>query len=181
MLRVSRTQSEQESRLGILYRTHREALLRFLGRKVGVHEASDLAHETFLRVAHVALDDPPLQNERAFLFKVAANLAIDHRRAEARRARLLTAEDIAAHLSVPDDAPGPDRDAKARADLRCLTQALSELPPRRATAFRLSRIEGMSHAAIATHLGVSLRTVESEVRMALDHCAERLRIDHHGR
>ena len=155
MLRVSRTQSEQESRLGILYRTHREALLRFLGRKVGVHDASDLAHETFLRVAHVALDDPPLQNERAFLFKVRGELGD---RSSASRGTSGTPAQRGGHCPAifrcRDDAPGPDRDAKARADLRRLTQALSELPPRRATAFRLSRIEGMSHAAIATHLGV---------------------------
>jgi RNA polymerase sigma-70 factor (ECF subfamily) len=163
------------SRLASLYRSHCEALLRFLSRKVGRHEATDLMHEAFIRVARSEQERTVFHNERAFLFQIAANLAVDHNRAQMRQSRLLTPVEIDDLLAVADEGPGPDRQAQGRLDLQRLGAALRELPPRRAEAFRLSRIEGLSHASIAARLGVSLRTVEAEVRMALDHCADRLR------
>ena len=163
------------SQLASLYRSHCTALLRFLSRKVGRHEASDLMHEAFMRMARSEHGQTVLNNDRAFLFRIAANLAVDHNRAQVRASRLLTSVEIDDLLMVTDEAPGPDRQAQGRLDFQNLAAALRELPPRRAEAFRLSRIEGLSHASIAGRLGVSLRTVEAEVRMALDHCADRLR------
>lgn len=176
---VTPTRDERGSQLAKLYRTQCKALLRFLGRKVGQHDAADLAHETFIRVARADFGQPPLHNERAFLFQIAANLAVDHQRAQRRQSRVLTNTEINDLLTVVDETPGPERQAHSRRELQGLAAALRELPPRRAEAFRLSRLENLSHAAIATRLGVSLRTVEADVRMALDHCAERLHARRH--
>ena len=176
---VTPTRDERVSQLARLYRTQCRDLLRFLGRKVGQHDAADLAHEAFIRVARADLGQTPRHNERAFLFHIAANLAVDHQRAQLRQSRVLTNTEIDDLLMVADETPGPERQAQARAELQGLAAALRELPPRRAEAFRLSRLDGMSHAAIATRLGVSLRTVEADVKMALDHCAERLQSRRH--
>lgn len=172
---VTPTRDERTSQLTHLYRAHCKALLRFLGRKVGRHDASDLAHEAFIRIARTEHSQTRPHNERAFLFQIAANLAVDHKRAQQRRSRILTAVEIDDLLTVADETPGPDRLAQSRVELRILEAALREMPARRAEAFRLSRLEGLSHPSIAARLGVSLRTVEAEVRMALDHCADRLR------
>lgn len=171
---VTPSRDERASQLANLYRAHCKALLRFLGRKVGQHDASDLAQEAFIRVARTEQGQTRIQNERAFLFQIAANLVVDHKRAQLRQSRVLTTFEIDDLLTVADETPGPERQAQSRVDLRTLNAALHEMPPRRAEALRLSRIEGLSHASIAARLGVSLRTVEAEVRMALDHCAERL-------
>ena len=176
---VTPTRDERGSQLAKLYRTQCKALLRFLGRKVGQHDAADLAHEAFIRVARADFGQPPLHNERGFLFQIAANLAVDHQRAQRRQSRVLTNTEINDLLTVADETPGPERQAQSRGELQGLAAALRELPPRRAEAFRLSRLENLSHAAIATRLGVSLRTVEADVRMALDHCAERLHARRH--
>jgi RNA polymerase sigma factor (sigma-70 family) len=172
---VDPAHDQPTSQLASLYRSHCKALLRFLSRKVGQQEASDLMHEAFIRLARTGHGRTVLHNERSFLFQIAANLAVDHNRAQVRQSRLLTPVEIDDLLAVADEAPGPDRQTQGNLDLQSLGAALRELPPRRAEAFRLSRIEGLSHATIAVRLGVSLRTVEAEVRMALDHCAERLR------
>ncbi|MCJ2060778.1 RNA polymerase sigma factor [Methylobacterium sp. J-048] len=172
---VTPSREARASHLARLYRSHCKALLRFLGRKVGQNDASDLAHEAFLRIAHAGHSQTRLHNERAFLFQIAANLVLDHKRAQLRRSRILTAIEIDELLMVADETPGPEQFAQSRGEVQALDAALRELPFRRAEAFRLSRIEGLSHASIAARLGVSLRTVEAEVRMALDHCADRLR------
>src|ERR1700688_4376064 len=63
-----------------LFREHNEALLRFLRGRVGSHnEAHEIAQEAYVRL--LSLDQPgAVSYLRAFLFKTAANIAIDRRR-----------------------------------------------------------------------------------------------------
>ena len=174
MAAASEPQDEPNSHLGLLYRLYRTALLRFLTRRVGQDDAADLLQEAFIRMARAKADPRPVRNDKAFLFQVASNLAADHGREQRRRSRILTGDEIATILAIPDDTARPADAALARLEGQRLARALAEMPPRRAEAFRLSRLKGLSHGAIAVRLGVSVRTVEAEIRMALDHCAERL-------
>src|ERR1700734_1997162 len=63
-----------------LFREHNEALIRFLRGRVGSHnEALEIAQEAYVRL--LSLDQPgAVSYLRAFLFKTAANIAIDRRR-----------------------------------------------------------------------------------------------------
>src|SRR5579859_522154 len=72
-----------ESRAAVierLFREHNEALLRFLRGRVGsCNEALEIAQEAYVRL--LSLDQPgAVSYLRAFLFKTAANIAIDRRR-----------------------------------------------------------------------------------------------------
>ena len=73
----------EESRASVverLFREHNEALIRFLRGRVGSHnEALEVAQEAYVRL--LSLDEPgAVSYLRAFLFKTAANIAIDRRR-----------------------------------------------------------------------------------------------------
>jgi len=64
---------------------HQQELLQFLTSKVNCAEtAADLVQETYLRVARHSASGEIL-NQRAFLFRIADNLALDHLRSKARR------------------------------------------------------------------------------------------------
>src|ERR1700726_1589399 len=68
-----------------LFREHNEALIRFLRARVGsFHEAREVAQEAYVRL--LSLDKPgAVSYLRAFLFKTAANIAVDrHRRDDVR-------------------------------------------------------------------------------------------------
>src|SRR4029077_21204262 len=72
-----------ESRASVverLFREHNEALIRFLRGRVGSqNEAREIAQEAYVRL--LSLDQPgAVSYLRAFLFKTAANIAIDRRR-----------------------------------------------------------------------------------------------------
>lgn len=70
---------------GEVYRTNFQELVRFLHRKVwDADRASDLAQEVFVRALKHNPDQP-----RAWLFKVAVNLARDEARTVLRRKRHL--------------------------------------------------------------------------------------------
>ncbi|HEY0339863.1 MAG TPA: sigma factor, partial [Steroidobacteraceae bacterium] len=65
-----------------LFREHNEALIRFLTVRVrSPQEARDVAQEAYVRL--LSLDEPgAVSYLRAFLFKTAANIAVDRRRRE---------------------------------------------------------------------------------------------------
>jgi len=88
----------EESRAEVverLFREHNEALIRFLRGRVGSHnEALEVAQEAYVRL--LSLDQPgAVSYLRAFLFKTAANIAIDRRAVEAMLAGLpVVASDV---------------------------------------------------------------------------------------
>src|SRR6266566_4306305 len=84
------TPESDESRASVverLFREHNEALIRFLRGRVGSHnEALEVAQEAYVRL--LSLDQPgAVSYLRAFLFKTAANLAVDRLRREDVHAR----------------------------------------------------------------------------------------------
>jgi RNA polymerase sigma-70 factor (ECF subfamily) len=145
---------------------------RRLTRRLGSADlASDVLQETYLRIE--AMNDVgSIQSPKAYLFRIALNIANDRRRAESRR---LTAHEIDGLLDIPDDRPDPEREAEDRSEVGQLRRAIAELPERRRIVLTLSRIDGLSHREIAARLGVTVRTVETDLKQAIEHCAERLK------
>ncbi|MFT4025638.1 MAG: sigma factor [Novosphingobium sp.] len=63
----------------------RTSLQRLVQRIVGsAAAAEDVTQSLWLRVQRIA-DDPPIANKRAYLYRLASNLAIDHLKGEARQ------------------------------------------------------------------------------------------------
>jgi RNA polymerase sigma-70 factor (ECF subfamily) len=146
-------------------------LKRRLARRLGSTElAGEALQDTFLRLER-AETIGPVRNPRGYLFRMAINLAINRRHAEARR---LAAPETTALLELADDAPGPARIAEARSEVAALKRAIGALPARRRAIFLAAWREELAHPAIAERFGVSLRTVQVELRHALEHCAAQL-------
>jgi len=143
-----------------------------LTRRLGSADlASDVLQETYLRIEAMS-DVGAIQSPKAYLFRIALNIANDRRRAESRR---LTAGEIDCLLDIPDDRPNPERQAQDRSEVSQLKRAIAELPERRRVVLTLSRIDGLPHREIAARLGVTVRTVETDLKQAMEHCAERLK------
>jgi RNA polymerase sigma-70 factor (ECF subfamily) len=146
-------------------------LKRRLTRRLG---SADLANEalqdTYLRLETMA-ETGPIRRPLAYLFRTALNIGINRRIADSR---LLTASEVDALLEVADETPDPARIVEARSEISALGRALAELPVRRRQIFLASWVDGVSHMELAARFGVSLRTIQSELRSAVDHCAKRL-------
>lgn len=148
---------------------HRD-LVRFLSLRLRcLFTARDLAQEVYLRLARAGCDDA-IENPRALLFQIAANLATDHGRVEGRRAELLQeAHDL---LWVQADEVSPERQMFAREELARIAAALQRLPERTRQVFYLNRFEGIPQREIALQLGVSRTSVEKHMRRALNCVAD---------
>jgi RNA polymerase sigma factor (sigma-70 family) len=147
-------------------------LERRLTRRLGSADlASDVLHETFLRVEGLS-EIGPVRNPKAYLLRIALNIANDRRRAESRR---LTAGEVDCLLDIPDDRPDAERVIEDRSEVELLKRAIAELPARRRRVLLLARVEGLSNREIAQQFGVTVRTVETDLKQAVEHCAERLK------
>lgn len=148
-----------------------ELRIRLGGRLRSQDLADEALNETWLRLSRdgevAAVRDP-----RSYLSRMAMNIAIDHKRAGAK---LASAADIDALLSLPATEPDPERAALARLETEALGKAIAQLPARRRAVLLAARLEGRSCREIADAMGLSKRTVEMELRQALDHCADHLR------
>lgn len=156
---------EANSRIEDLFREHNETLLRFL--KARLHseaDAREAAQEAYVRL--LQLDDPgQLSFLRAYLFRIAANVATDLRRRRAVQGRV---HDEIGFFET--EAPATqERGLAARQQLAAVQTALGELPAKCREAFLLSRREGWGSVQIAAHLGVSDRMVRLYLVRALEH------------
>lgn len=145
---------------------------RRLTRRLGSPDlASEALNETYLRLSGMR-EIGPVHSPKAYLFRIALNIATDRRRAEKRR---LTAGEVDTLLEIPDDRPDASRVIEDRSEVEVLKRAIAELPERRRRVLMLSRVEGMRNREIAALLGVTVRTVETDLKQAVEHCAERIK------
>lgn len=150
--------------LGKHYATLKQRLTRKLGN---AEDAGDALHDTWLRLKG-GEDLGPIHNPGAYLSRMAVNIAVDVQR---RHSRLLSGDDVDQLLEeVMDPAPGPAQTAEARSELEAVRLLLERMPERRRAVALLVHAEGMTQKEAALQLGVSLRTVEYELKR----CHERL-------
>jgi RNA polymerase sigma-70 factor (ECF subfamily) len=136
-----------------LYDTTARAIWAYLYRTLGsAPDADDLVQEVFLRYVKSPLQTRDLAENRAYLFRIAGNLAIDHWR---RRGTQPTRDAQPLEDDIARTGPPGDRLA-LKADM---AKVFRELKPRERTMIWLSCVEGESAAEIAKAVGVGRNSV----------------------
>ena len=151
-----------------LFREHNEALLRFLRGRVGSHnEAREIAQEAYVRL--LSLDQPgAVSYLRAFLFKTAANIAIDRRRRNDSFGKFAGGQlftELAEHRT-------PERQLSGEQTVRHLGMLIERMPPKCRESFVMNQIQGLDAVTIANKLGISDSMVRKYVVRALLHCRQ---------
>jgi RNA polymerase sigma factor (sigma-70 family) len=156
-----------------LFDEHYQSLYRYLVRFSGDGEvAADAVQEAFLRL--VQRPPPDAAFARAWLFKVATNVALENTRARSRRVRLLAASPGRAPMGDPPLSPSALVEAEEQR--RIVTEALAALSPKERTAL-LMREEGFSHREIAEAVGTTTSSVGTLVARGLERLAGALELD----
>lgn len=146
--------------------THRDRLLRFLVARGAGDAAEDLLHEVWLKIT--ARNTGPIASPVSYLFRTADTLMIDRFRS-ARQAGLRERAWIEANDGTTpgvSDEPSAERHLMGREQARIVSDALEALGTRPAAIFRRHRLDGMPQRQVAEEFGVSLSTVESDLRRA---------------
>lgn len=153
-------------------------MLRFLTARVGdAAEAEDVLQELWIRLQ--SADAGPVANARAYLYRAAQNQALDRARSRQRRDRR-DGEWVAEHAGPggaepADTRPNAEAAMLAREEAAALARAIEALPEGAGRAFRLHKIDGLSHAEVAARLGISKSGVEKHIAVAMAHLRRALR------
>ena len=155
----------------------RENLILFLAARTrDKSTAEDLVQDLYLKLAEL---DPTaeVRAPEALLYRMAANLMVDHVRSTQRSSRRSAEWRTESTLGGRDMAQEPvaDEVVMAKERVRQLAAAVAALPPQMGRAFRLHKLEGMSQAQTAQAMGVSVKMVEAHVAAAIKQLAQRLR------
>lgn len=136
-------------------------VLRRRGRTMD--ETDELIQEAFLRL-QVYRRERHVKEPEAFLVRAVQNLHIDLLRRRAHRGTQVEADSV--HIHLIDPRPSPIEVLAAQQRLQRLKEGLEALSPRTREIMLLHRIEGLSHAQIATRLGVTVSAVEKHIAKA---------------
>ncbi|MHA7815114.1 MAG: RNA polymerase sigma factor [Pseudohaliea sp.] len=158
------------SRVSSAYLENRDFLKRFLARFfVDPRDIDDVAQEAYLR-AFEAERGQEVRSPRAFLFRVARNVALNEL---SRKARALTdyIED-ATGGGEPGESPSLEEQYQGEQRLALFCRAAARLPPQCRRAFLMRKVYGYSHREIAAALSVSTSTVEKHIATGLYRCSQ---------
>ena len=157
----------------------REALLLFLAARArSMATAEDLLQDLYVRVATLPATGD-VRSPSALLYRMAANLLVDHVRTNQRSSRRnaqwrVETRTVLGGEDVMGEPPADDLIvSKQRA--RQLAEAVAALPPQMGRAFRLHKLDGLSQKETAQAMGVSRKMVEQHIGVAIRRLAERLR------
>lgn len=157
------------------YLENEGALKRYLRRFVRSRElADDLAQETFLR-AFAAESGRMIEAPKAFLFKVAKNLALNELARQSSMATEVLGDFEGRAVLEDSSQAAVDDVVDSRERMRLLARAIAALPPQCAKVFILRKMRGMSQKEIAVRLNISVRTVENHVALGLSRCRAYMR------
>ncbi len=135
------------------YADHREGVFRYLRRIVGESDAArDLTQEVFLRVSRAGLPEASDGGRRAWVFRIARNLALNHVRDGRRR---------------PTADVTPDRATPGTQELGvALRHAIDDLPPLERDLFLLREVVGLRYDEMAEACDVTIETVRARLHQA---------------
>jgi RNA polymerase sigma factor (sigma-70 family) len=127
------------------------------------NDSEDVAQQIFLEVfAHLEHFRGDARF-RTFLWRVAANVAIDHRASRSRRPTPIGQHDLDVVRAVE---PSPEQHAEQRQSLDLVLGLLERIKPKKRTAFTLRVIDGLSLEEVAHEVRAKPATVGLRIRTA---------------
>lgn len=163
---------ERAQAVSDLFREHNRTLVRFLQSKLqNEQEAREIAQEAYVRLLELGRTGA-VGFLRAYLFRIASNLAVDRLRSCRAHERLNSlwfdsVEDVIDQATV-------EKSVFAADEMQVFWASLDELPEHPRKAFVMNRVQGFSTSQIAAHLGKSDRMVRRYIVRALVYCRHRV-------
>src|SRR5690606_22265745 len=158
--------SNSTSGLEEVFLANRDRLLRFLLARGAGDAAEDLLQEIWLKIS--VRRTGPIASPLSYLFRTADTLMIDRFRSfrQAERRERDWSETHDGTVPGVSDSPSAERHLIGREQARLAMETLRSVGERPAAIFRRHRLDGVPQRRLAEEFGVSLSTVESDLRRA---------------
>jgi RNA polymerase sigma-70 factor (ECF subfamily) len=122
--------------------------------------AQDLAQDSFLKLYQKLSRGEPVENPRAWVYRVAHNSAARYHRREP------VFDEIGANILAVEFGPDPELALVERQRRAALAKAIRDLSPRQRNCLHL-RVQGMGYREIAETIGISTSAVGEFLRRAV--------------
>jgi len=153
--------SDRIAYVEVLYTQHGPAILRYLHRLVGPKMAEDVLQDTFVQAVNHADRLDGVASSKAWLFKVAKNMAINHLRK--KNEPVDVAWDSLAQSPSQEDGR-----------LEPMRRAIQKLSPDHRETVLLRWYDELSYEEIAQVLQIPLGTVRSRLHHSLQKLRQRI-------
>jgi RNA polymerase sigma-70 factor (ECF subfamily) len=156
-----------------LYQEHHQRLIhRVMAKGLQQREAEDIVQEAFVRL--LGLENDEINSYiKAYLYRIALNLAVDKLRYNARS----PIQEMPEQEQFTDESTSPERKNESQQLLNKMVESIKTLPLKCRQAFILYKLKGMAYADIAVTLQVSESMVRKYVLRAVRHCFDELKSD----
>ncbi|MCU0450110.1 MAG: RNA polymerase sigma-70 factor [Bernardetiaceae bacterium] len=137
----------------------------------GPEMAEEVVADVFVKIWRNQANIQLKGSAQAYLFAAVKNQALDYLRSRQHRQSQRQQPEWPAQLGDRD--PDPEQRLLQTELGRQLEEAVASLPPQCQLIFRLSRDEGRKYQEIADELGLSIKTVETQMGRALKFLREK--------
>lgn len=148
-------------------------LKKFLAGFLAVQQdIEDVAQEAYLR-AYIAEQRESIEQPKAFLFRIAKNLALTKL---SKKSRQITdyIEEAGAAVVIETAAP-VDQELEAQQCFGLYCEAVAALPEKCRQVFLLRKVHGLAHKEIAARMELSISSVEKYLRQGVLACDAHIR------
>lgn len=161
------TKDRKEQVVTRMYQDHRQdVFLHLLSMVKNRDIAEELVQDSFIRLSRVPGIEV-IRQPRAFLIKIATNLALDYLRQQ-KKIPSFEAED--AFNNLESNQPAQLEEVIKERQLNQLKQTIAQLPDRSREALMLARFKEMTLKEVAREMGISQTMVEKHLKTALQKC-----------
>ncbi len=139
-------------------------LARFFSNR---QDIEDVAQEAYLR-SYVAEQRQLIENPKAFLFRVAKNIALTELSKKSKQITNCLEESGISELLATEASADDEAQADEQLGLYCI--AVAALPHKCREVFLLRKVHGLSHKEIAEHMSLSASSVEKYLTRGMAAC-----------
>ncbi len=180
MLATDWMANQQDQRIAEVVRLEKGRLANFIRRRVpDAGDAEDILQDVFYELVEAYRSMQTIEQVGAWLFRVARNRITD--RFRKKKPESFTDQPVGGEedsLSFEDLLPSPDAGPEASyarsVMLEELEDALDELPAEQRDVFLATEFEGNTFKELAAATGISINTLLSRKRYAVQHLRNRM-------
>lgn len=147
----------------------RQVLSRFIGRVVAPGDIEDIVQETFIRSMQAGVERR-IDHPKAFIFRTARNLALNHVQRLDNRVRPHMVDFLDEDVQLATETLEAQFESYERFAYFC--RAIGRLPVKCRRAFILRKVYGLTQKEVAEFLEITEGNVEKHVSRGLMRCIE---------
>jgi RNA polymerase sigma-70 factor (ECF subfamily) len=160
-------EEDDELAFSSLFKLFYTQLTRFSLRIVRDHSsAEEVVADVFVNLWQKRKSVGTITHIKPYLYTAVKNSSINFVKAKNLSIKGISTEEFDTHFFINRD-PDPAQEMEIQQMLVQMNRAIEQLPPQCRTVFKLIREDGLKYKEVASLLGISERTVETQLVRAL--------------